>query len=35
MGLLGFRIGADEFGTFKYIDGLWFWNGNDSTKPKA
>ena len=35
MGLLGFRAGAAEFGTFEYIDGLWFWNGNDSTKPKA
>lgn len=32
IGLLGFRSGADQFGTFQYIDGLWFWNGNDSTK---
>jgi hypothetical protein len=33
--LLGFRSGATQFGTFKYIDGLWFWNGNDSTKTGA
>ena len=31
-GLLGFRSGAKQFGTFQYIDGLWFWNGNASTK---
>jgi hypothetical protein len=30
--LLGFHPGAKQFGTFQYIDGLWFWNGNDSTK---
>jgi hypothetical protein len=36
MGLLGFRSGAHQFGTFQYIDGLWFWNGDDSTKkPKG
>jgi len=34
--LLGFRPGAEQFGTFQYIDGLWFWNGkNNSQKPKA
>ena len=29
IGLLGFRPGAKQFGTEKYIDGLWFWNGDD------
>ena len=29
--LLGFRQGATQFGTFRYIDGLWFWNGHDNT----
>ena len=34
--ILGFRPGAKQFGTFQYIDGLWFWDGNDSTKkPKT
>ena len=32
IGVLGFREGAKQFGTFKYIDGLWFWNGKDNTK---
>lgn len=31
MFFLGFREGAEQFGTFKYIDGLWFWNGHDNT----
>ena len=30
--VLGFRSGAKQFGTFEYIDGLWFWDGNDTTK---
>jgi len=30
--IIGFRDGAKQFGTFKYIDGLWFWNGDDNTK---
>ena len=34
IGLLGFRSGAKQFGTFEYIDGLWFWNGNRSTEKK-
>ena len=33
--LLGFKPGAKQYGTFKYVDGLWFWNGNDSTKNEA
>jgi hypothetical protein len=32
--LLGFVPDARQFGTYKYIDGLWFWDGNDSTKQK-
>jgi hypothetical protein len=32
--ILGFRPEAKQFGTFQYIDGLWFWNGNDTTKQK-
>lgn len=30
--ILGFQPGATQYGTYQYIDGLWFWNGNDSTK---
>lgn len=26
--VLGFREGAEQFGTVKLIDGLWIWNGN-------
>lgn len=26
--LLGFKPGVKQFGSYKYIDGLWFWNGN-------
>ena len=26
--LLGFKSGAKQFGSYKYIDSLWFWNGN-------
>ena len=26
--ILGFKEGVREFGTFKYVDGLWFWNGH-------
>jgi hypothetical protein len=33
-GLVGFRPGAKQFGTFKYIDGLWFWNGNEHSTQK-
>ena len=33
--VLGFRPEAKQFGTSQYIDGLWFWNGNDITKSKA
>lgn len=32
MFILGFREGVEQFGTFKYIDGLWFWNGSDNTQ---
>lgn len=31
--ILGFRRDARQHGTFRYIDGLWFWNGNDITRP--
>lgn len=27
--LIGFKSGAAQHGTFRYVDGLWFWNGND------
>jgi hypothetical protein len=30
--LLGFAPDARQFGTHRYIDGLWFWDGNDTTK---
>lgn len=30
--LLGFKLGAAQYGTFRYIDGLWFWNGNKQTE---
>ena len=26
--LIGFKPGFKQFGTIKYVDGLWFWNGN-------
>jgi hypothetical protein len=29
--LLGFAPGARQYGTRRYIDGLWFWDGNDTT----
>lgn len=29
--ILGFQSGAPQYGTTRYIDGLWFWNGNDAT----
>jgi hypothetical protein len=35
MCLLAFEPDAKQYGTFRYIDGLWFWNGNDSTKNGA
>jgi hypothetical protein len=33
--LLGFAAGARQYGTNQYIDGLWFWDGNDTTKQDA
>lgn len=27
LGLIAFPPRIEEYGTFKYIDGLWFWNG--------
>ena len=35
MGLLGFKPGAEQYGTFKYIDGLWFLGGNVGTNNGA
>jgi hypothetical protein len=32
LSILGFASGARQYGTSQYIDGLWFWNGDDSTK---
>ena len=32
LGLIVFPLGVNEFGTFKYINGLWFWNGNFEPK---
>jgi hypothetical protein len=29
--LLGFSPGAKQYGTIKYIDGLYYWNGNINT----
>ena len=29
--VLGFKSGARQYGTSQYIDGLWFWNGEDTT----
>jgi hypothetical protein len=29
--ILAFWKGVRQFGTFNYIDGLWFWNGNQNT----
>ena len=26
--LLGFAENKEDYGTSRYIDGLWFWNGN-------
>jgi len=34
LGLIAFLPGANEYGTFKYINGLWFWNGNFESKGK-
>jgi len=34
IGLLGFKSGARQFGTFKYMDGLWFWNGDKGSEVK-
>ena len=28
MSVLAFKEGASEYGTKKYIDGLWYWDGN-------
>jgi hypothetical protein len=33
--VLGFERGARQYGTSRYIDGLWFWDGNDATKGDA
>jgi hypothetical protein len=30
--LLGFRSGSKQYGTSRYIDGLWFWDGHDASK---
>jgi hypothetical protein len=30
--MLGFAPGAPQFGTEQFTDGLWFWNGNKSSK---
>ena len=27
-GILGFQSGAQQYGTYQFIDGLWFWNGD-------
>ena len=32
MALLGFAPGARQYGTHQYIEGSWFWNGNDITE---
>ena len=32
LGLIAFPKGQEEYGTFKYIDGLWFWNGSFQTE---
>ena len=32
LGLVGFKPGAKPYGTVKYIEGLWFWNGNNNAK---
>jgi hypothetical protein len=34
IGLVAFPTGAKQYGTEKYIDGLWFWNGDDYSKEK-
>ena len=26
--LVGFKVGSRQYGTYRYIDGLWFFNGN-------
>lgn len=31
IGILGYKFGAPQSGTSKYIDGLWFWNGTVGT----
>jgi hypothetical protein len=31
IGILGYKPGATQSGTSKYIDGLWFWNGSVNT----
>jgi len=33
--LLGFAPDAHQYGTKRYIDGLWFWDGNDVTKRES
>ena len=30
--MLGFAPGVPQFGTEQFTDGLWFWNGNKSSK---
>jgi len=26
--VLAFRSGVQQYGTYQFVDGLWFWNGN-------
>jgi hypothetical protein len=35
LGLVGFKPGAKQTGTFQYMDGLWFWDGNIGTTNRA
>ena len=32
IGIVGFAEGASQYGTRKYIDGLWYWNGHSNTR---
>ncbi len=29
--VVAFQKGTKQYGTFNYIDGLWFWDGNKNT----
>jgi hypothetical protein len=33
--IVGFNPGVRQYDTSQYVDGLWFWNGNDVTKQPA